>query len=430
MLAMAQINYIRIASDMEDESYSKIARDLGIDRRTVKKYAELEDYSPKITPKRNRKAPVMDPVKPIIDDILIKDKKAPKKQRHTAKRIHQRLVDEHNFKGSYSSVKKYVRKAKRKLYDNSQAAIPLKHPGGEAQCDFGDLIVNHQGIEKKAHMLILSFPYSNAAFVQIFWGENRECLLEGLSNIFEFINGVPNKIWFDNLTAAVGKISRNGNRVFTEAFRRFAAHYRFEPVFCNRGKGNEKGNVERKVGYIRQNFFVPVPEFDDLKEFNQLLLVKALEDIKRKHYDKRTLINDLYEHDKIKFMQLPAKRYDNYRLAKYKTNKYGYLRVDTNIYTTSPEVANQEVWVKFKSCSIEILNESYELIVKHPRLYGKHLKSQIWEPYLDEFIKKPKAICYTHFFDELPAGWQKLIENSSDKKTALGLLNNYIQDGY
>jgi len=134
MLAMAQINYIRIASDMEDESYSKIARDLGIDRRTVKKYAELEDYSPKITPKRNRKAPVMDPVKTIIDDILITDKKAPKKQRHTAKRIHQRLIDEHNFKGSYSSVKKYVRKAKKKLYDNTQAAIPLKHTGSEAQC--------------------------------------------------------------------------------------------------------------------------------------------------------------------------------------------------------------------------------------------------------------------------------------------------------
>ena len=430
MLAMAQINYIRIASDMKDESYSKIARDLGIDRRTVKKYAELEDYSPKITPKRNRKAPVMDPVKTIIDDILITDKKAPKKQRHTAKRIHQRLIDEHNFQGSYSSVKKYVRKAKKKLYDNSQAAIPLKHTGGEAQCDFGELTIRHQGIDKKAHMLILSFPYSNAAFVQLFWGQNRECLLEGLTTIFEFINGVPNKIWFDNLTAAVSKVSRNGNRIFTESFRRFAAHYRFEPVFCNPGQGNEKGNVEKKVGYIRKNFFVPVPEFDNLEEFNQLLLVKSLKDMNRKHYDKKILITDLFKQEKFQFMQLPAKRYDNYRLEKHKTNKYAYVRVDKNIYTTSPEVANQEVWVKLKTFSIEILNENYELIVKHPRLYGNHLKSQIWEPYLDEFIKKPKAICYTHFFDELPAGWKKLIENSSDKRTALGLLNDYIQDGY
>jgi len=427
---MAQINYIRIASDMKDESYSKIARDLGIDRRTVKRYAELDDYSPKITPKRNRKAPVMDPVKPIIDEILIIDKKAPKKQRHTAKRIYQRLIDEHSFNGCYSSVKKYVRKAKRKLYDKSQAAIPLKHPGGEAQCDFGELTINHQGIDKKAHMLILSFPYSNAAFVQLFWGQNRECLLEGLSNIFEFINGVPNKIWFDNLTAAVSKVSRNGNRIFTESFRRFTAHYRFEPVFCNPGQGNEKGNVEKKVGYIRQNFFVPIPELDNLKEFNQLLLVKSLKDTNRKHYDKKLLIKELFKQEKYQFMQLPAKRYDNYRLEKHKTNKYGYVRVDKNIYTTSPVVAQQEVWIKLKTFQIEILNESYDLIVKHPRLYGNHLKSQIWEPYLNEFIKKPKAICYTHFFDELPKGWQQLIKNSTDKRQALGLLTDYIQDGY
>ncbi|MCK8825940.1 IS21 family transposase [Fuchsiella alkaliacetigena] len=271
MLAMAQINYIRVASDMEDKSYNQIAKELDIDRRTVKKYAEMENLSQRLTT-RERKAPVMDPVKPIIDKILIEDKKNPRKLRHTAKRIYERLVEEHKFKGSYSSVKKYVKVKKEEIYGNNKSALPLKHPGGEAQADFGEVLVRYQGEERKGHYLVLSFPFSNASFVQLFWSENQDCLIEGLINIFESIGGVPNKIWFDNSKAAVTKIHPDGSRSFTESFRRFAAHYRFKPVFCNPGKGNEKGNVENKICYVRRNFFVPIVQFEDLNKFNKELL--------------------------------------------------------------------------------------------------------------------------------------------------------------
>lgn len=428
MLAMAQINYIKYATDIEGKNYSQVAREMGVDRRTVKKYADKEDFSPKIT-SRKRKAPVMDPVKPLIDKWLQEDQKRPKKQRHTAVRIHERLVEEHDFKGSYSSVKLYVRQKKKKLYKNNKAAMPLKHPGGEAQADFGQVYVIYQGTKRKAHYLILSFPFSNAAFVQLHWGENQECLIQGLIDIFQEINNVPAKIWFDNLSAAVTKINTDGSRNFTESFRKFAAHYRFKPVFYNPNRGNEKGNVENKVGYIRKNWFVPLPKFDNLEVFNRKLLKKSWEDIDRKHYEKNILIKKLFNIEK-KLLQLPSKPYDNFRLISLKTNKYGYVRVDNNLYTSSPEVAGKGVWAKIKYNEIEILDNNYKHIVTHDRLYARGDKSEKWLPYLSFLTKRPKAIKYTDFYQKLPETWQEYINQSNDSSKALGKIYSFLKREY
>ena len=140
--------------------------------------------------------------------------------------------------------------------------IPLIHYPGEAQADFGtaDFYENGRYVEKGKY-LVVSFPHSNGGYLQLNYGENLECLLEGLQNIFRYVGGVPTEIWFDNTTTIVTHIIKGGGRDITERFRLFAEHYRFKPVFMNPDSGNEKGNVENKVGYLRRNELVPVPRF-------------------------------------------------------------------------------------------------------------------------------------------------------------------------
>ncbi len=173
----------------------------------------------------------------------------------SAKRVYDRLVTEHGFTGSDRTVRHYIakRKAEMKL-KKTETHLRLEHPGGEAQVDFGTFqaIISGQVVERK--MLVLAYPYSNKAYVFVTPSENMECCLEGLKNLFEMSGGVPTKIWFDNLSAAVISVLKEGKRITTEGFNRFVLHYRFDPVFCNPGKGNEKGAVENKIGYTRRNW--------------------------------------------------------------------------------------------------------------------------------------------------------------------------------
>jgi transposase len=128
MLAVAEINYIRHEAVKKDSSYSEIAKRIGRDPRTVKKYAEKEDFSPEVKGKQNRPSPVMDSVKHIVDEWILEDLKQKKKFRRTAKRIWEQLKDEFDFKGSDRTVRNYVSNRKKELLNESnQAALPLEY---------------------------------------------------------------------------------------------------------------------------------------------------------------------------------------------------------------------------------------------------------------------------------------------------------------
>ena len=167
-------------------------------------------------------------------------------------------------------MKRYVRKKKQQMQAQYAGHVPLEHAAGNAQVDFGELqyIDAEQNI-RKAYELILSFEYSDKAYVQVFPSQNQECLLEGLQRIFQKIGGTPARIRFDNMTTAVAQIKDGRERVLAEGFERFKLHYRFQADFCNPASGNEKGNVENKVGYIRRNFFVPMPVIPDFNAYNE-----------------------------------------------------------------------------------------------------------------------------------------------------------------
>ncbi|MCW3491722.1 IS21 family transposase, partial [Dethiobacter alkaliphilus] len=248
--------------------------------------------------------------KSVIDEWLYEDKKARRKQRHTAKRIYDRLKDPkegiRGFDCSYRTVAGYVAVKRKEIFGKEKSAyIPLRHIPGEAQVDFGesDFYLNSQLFSGKH--LNLSFPHSNQGYVQLFKGENQQCLFEGLLAIFTHIGGVPSRLWFDNTSTIVTKILKNGGRNLTDDFLRFMEHYRFEAAFCNAHSGHEKGNVEGKVGYHRRNLLVPVPRIENLQDFNQELLSRCDADAQREHYRKDAAINELYQEDCKALLPLP-----------------------------------------------------------------------------------------------------------------------------
>ncbi|MED1721163.1 IS21 family transposase [Brevibacillus parabrevis] len=291
---MAQIEYIKHLREKEVCSIKEIADKLEINWRTARKFADRLDWNKNQLPRRKH-YPVMAPFIEIVDAWLTEDQAMPRKQRHTAKRIYDRLVQEHGYTGSDRTVRDYVSKRRKELKLQEMGSyIKLEHPGGEAQVDFGKVKAVVKGKEQELHLLVVSFPYSNAAFPIILPSENTECFLEGLKRVFERIGGVPRTLWFDNLSAAVVSIQSNGQRVVTDAFQRFMLHYRFESTFCNPGKGNEKGHVENKVGYSRRNWCVPMPFVSSLEELQQTLDQQAEQDLHRPHYEKGTWMNQLW----------------------------------------------------------------------------------------------------------------------------------------
>src|SRR5699024_8499132 len=201
-------------------------------------------------------------------------------------------------------------------------------PPAEAQVDFGITEAVHDGKLKDIHCLIMSFPYSNGGFAVPLPAENQECFLEGLKTLFKQAGFVPRTLRLDNLSAAVVKArGRHNEAIFTEAFLRFENHYGFESQACNPAKGNEKGHVENKVGYVRYNFFTPSPVIQDLAHLRELLLEQCKEDHQRNHYKKDILIADLLREEKKFGLALPEANYPVFKEKLATANKYGEVMI-------------------------------------------------------------------------------------------------------
>ncbi|MFS0614224.1 IS21 family transposase [Lederbergia ruris] len=430
MLVVAEIDYIRHEVNKKDCSYSDVAKRMGRDPRTAKKYAEKEDLSPEIKQKRNRPSPVMDPVKDIVDQWLQEDLKQKKKFRRTAKRIWIQLREEYGFQGSDRTIRNYVSRRKKELLnEGNQAALPLEDKPGAAQVDFGEAPFEYQGEKITLPYLVLSYPNSNAFYFQVFPSQNKECFLEGMKRIFHHMGTVPKTIRFDNLSAAVKKILPNGERQLTEEFQNFVLHYGFECEFCNPNSGNEKGHVESMVKYVRNNFLLPGLHVMGLDQLHESLWEKAENDRERNHYEKEVLISALFEEDQNASLVLPSKEYQCVRYETVKADKYGYIKVDKNLYSTSPRFALNKVQIRISYNKIDILTEDHQLVVSHSRLYGQYRKSMKWQPYLNLMAKRPLALKYTSFYDQLPKEWQEYFKacTTTEKQDALKLLATVLK---
>ena len=408
MLTVTEMHQIRKLYFNEGQSITQIARQTGRDRKTIRLYLEKEDWNPAPPPAEpEMDFPKLSPFKAIIDAWLNEDKKAKRKQRHTAKRIFHRLEEEYEgkFNCSYRTVAAYVARAKEELYGQRSGYLPLEHRPGEAQGDFGEAQFFEGDQLYRGKYFNLSFPYSNQGYLQLFPGENQECLFEGLLAIFTHIGGVPQKIWFDNTKTIVTKVIKGGGRLLTEEFLRFQEHYRFETVFCNVEAGHEKGNVESKVGYHRRNLLVPVPRFTDLARYNQELLAKCDQDGAREHYRKEATIAQLYAADKAALLALPAVPLDVSRYLTVRTNGYGrfYLENGLHEYSVSPQYAESRVRVKITAREVLPLDKTGQVIVRHHRLYGSQKQQSMqWLPYLTQLSRNPNALKYSGIYPLLP----------------------------
>jgi len=424
MLTMTDIKYIKDLFEKKGASLREIARITGYNFRTVQKYVDQDNWSKPIIIRT--RAALIDRFKADIDGWLEEDLNAPRKQRRTAKKIFQELQQLYGtgFDLSYRTIARYVAKKKKALYQNDEGYIPLEHPAGEAQVDFGEAVFVENGIKYEGYYVTMSFPFSNVGYIQIFKGANIECLLQGMKDIFEYIGYVPICIWFDNDATIVKKILAYGERKVTEAFARFRMHFGFESNFCNPDSGHEKGHVENKVGYCRRNMLVPVPRFRDLREFNRQLLVECDKDMNRLHYKQDVLISDLFQEDKKKMKTLPKAEFEIYRLEKAKADKYGKVNFDKKKYSCSPQYAQHELMIKADAFSVLIMDEQYNIIQTHDRLYGQEKESMKWGPYLELMSRRPAALKYTGFFRELPQTLREYLAacDYEQKKGALRLL--------
>jgi len=432
VLNMAQIHYIKDLYENEDLSLREIARRTHHSFATVQKYAYKEDWSENSLPNIDPESyPILGKYIPVIDEWLEADRKIPRKQRHTAMRVYTRLRDEYGYTGSYCSVRRYVRKKRYVMKSSQTGYLPIDHPLGWGQVDFGEFMYyDGRGEEQNGYALTISFPYSNMGYTQAFPSQNQECLLEGMKRIFEHIGGVPPRLRFDNMSTAVAQILKDGERTLTDGFSRFMLHYRFQADFCNPASGNEKGNVENKVGYSRRNAFVPVPTITSFDEFNENLWEWCEKDGDRPHYIHETRIKDLWQEDKTELLELPAYPFPVFRYSALAVNKNGFATVDTNRYSLSPALAGETVQAKIFFDHIEFYHD-HQLIAQFRRSYGYKQEVYDWTQYVSVLCRKPGAIEHTRFFQYMPEQWRSYLASSQGKerRSALQLLEEMVKDG-
>lgn len=423
MLTMDQIHDIRFRFYEKGENVSQIAEAKHLDWRTVRKYIDQNDFnSPKPKLAVDKKfCPKLDPYKAVIDEWLTADKAAPRKQRHTAKRVFHRLLAEvPDFDCSYRTVATYYAVKHREIFkQNKNAYLPLVHQPGEAQVDFGTAEFYENGRKLTGKYLEVSFPYSNKGYLQLFYGENMECLLEGLDAIFRHIGCVPQELWFDNTKVIVTTIIRDGGRKLTDKFERFREHYRFKSVFMNPGAGHEKGNVESKVGYQRRNFMVPVPHFLSLSDYNRHLLLECEKDAQREHYRYNETIEERFQADLKASHELPTIAFDLTDQQTLKTDNWAkvYLNKRNHAYSVAPKYAQCPVHLILTSSMVIIKDENFREIVRHRRLYGDTRQEQMdWLPYLKQLSLRPRALKYSGIYEMMPESMQTYLATCSSSE--------------
>ncbi|MBT3370773.1 MAG: IS21 family transposase, partial [Rhodospirillaceae bacterium] len=357
---------VRLACHVEGLSEREAARRFGIARETVRKmlrHSEPPGYRRKKTPAR----PKLDPYVGIIDGYLNEDRENHRKQHHTAKRILARLREEHGFDGGYTIVKDYVREHRRR---RREMFVPLSHPPGHAQADFGEADVIIAGVKWRAHFFVMDIPHSDACFVVAYPAATTEAWLDGHNRAFAFFGGVPQSILYDNDRSLVARILPDGTRQRTRSFSGLQSHYLFEDRYGRPGKGNDKGKVEGLVGYARRNFMSPPPRFESWDAFNAYLEAQCCKrqvDVLRGH---RETIGERLKDDLEAFMPLPPAPFDACDKLGTRANSRSLVRYRTNDYSVPVAYGHQEVWVRGYVHEV-VIGCGSEIIARHPRSYDR-----------------------------------------------------------
>ena len=383
---MKQWNEIRHKVLVEMVSKRQIRRDYRIGSETLEKIlanAEPPGYR-KSAP---RPKPKLGEFIAVVDQILIDDRDAPVKQRHTAKRIFERLRDEHGYEGCESQVRAAV--AERRLHAR-EVFVPLSQPPGEAQFDFGEATVIISGDRVKAALSVMTLPYSDVFDVNAYPRECTETFQHSHATGFERFGGVPTKVAYDNTSIAVKKVLLGPERELTRAFLALKSHYLFDHRFCRVARGNEKGHVENLVGYGRRNFLVPVPSFESFEELNEHLHDACTRDLERSVRGKHGSKLERFAEDQAAMLALPQEAFEARRIEQRRASSLSLVRFDRNDYSVPTAYAHHELTVIGGVDEIRVTSAD-ELIATHERHWGREHVSYDPVHYLALLERKPGA---------------------------------------
>ena len=358
--------HVRRYVAVDHHSQREAARHFGISRDMVAKM--LENAQP---PGYRRTAPV---VRPKLDrfmgwisEILKTDQVKHRKQRHTAQRIFERLRDEHGYTGGSTVIKDVVRDHERR---HREMFVPLVHPPGHAQVDFGEAVVVVGGVEQKGHFLAMDLPHSDAPFVMIFPKETTEAFCLGHTDAFAWFGGVPQSIFSDNTSIAVARILETGERIRTQVFGQLLSHYLFRDRFARVGKGNDKGNVEGLVKYTQRTILTPIPQAADWESLNRQVRERCLRRRDEHVRGAEGTIGERMAADVAALLPLPAAPFDCCRLVPGRVSSQSLVRFRTNDYSVPVAFGHRAVLVKAYVHMVVICSGA-EVIARHARSYER-----------------------------------------------------------
>jgi transposase len=371
----------------EGMSQREAARHFNISRDSVAKMLAFS-VPPGYRRQKPIKRPKLDGFTEIIDAWLDGDRDVRRNQRHTAKRVFDRLRAEHGFTGGYTIIKDYLRERERR---GREMFVPLAHPPGHAQADFGEAIVIIGGVEQKAHFFVMDLPHSDACFVRAYPAATAEAWMDGHVHAFAFFGGVPVSILYDNDRCLVSKILPDGTRKRATLFSALQSHYLFRDRYGRPGKGNDKGSVEGLVGYARRNFMVPIPRFASWEAFNAYLEARCRErqaEILRGH---KATIGERMQQDLAAMKPLPAAAFEACDQTTGRVSSQSLVRYDTNDYSVPVAYGHQDVWVRGYVDEV-VIGCRGEVIARHPRCYAR--EDVVFDPlhYLPLIERKPNAL--------------------------------------
>ena len=407
------------------------AKRLGISRNTVKKYWEgnavpwdRKEYS------RDPAVMTTDVVQFITSCLDEDDRERVKKQRHTARRIYQRLVEEYGFTGSESSVRNVVHdmRAARK---ETKVFVPLKFAPGEAvQIDWGEATVYMNGEKLVINLFCARLCHSCAPYVIAYKRQNLESFLDAIIRTFQYYGGVPRRVIFDNARVAV-KSGFGAHAAAQDDYNQLSAHYGFEPVFCNPASGNEKGLVENLVGYIRRNVCVPLPKVKNLEELNGKLLEKCVHYLDHKVDSRPAPVGVMLEQDRQCLQMLPHYTPDVSKRAYPIVSRYSTVLFETNSYSVPCRHTGKNATLKAYPNHIEIWIAG-SLVAHHERLFGRKGESLDLQHYLPILAQKGRAIRYARpVQNTVPAEFLNWLEGQDlTAKEMVELLGQCSEVGY
>ncbi|MBE3088505.1 MAG: IS21 family transposase [Chloroflexi bacterium] len=407
MLKMVKIEDIRKKHLMQGWSIRRIARELNVSRQVIRKALQSAEI-PAYQPGRRNPSPILAPFLPLIERWLEDDEKAPRKQRHTARRIYHRLVDEAGFRGSEPTVRRAVARLKDR---QREAFIPLTADWGEvAEVDWGQATIFYGQDPVVLWLFCLKLRRSGVPFVRAYWKDNLESFLDAQVEAFAWLGGVPRVMRYDNLSSAVTRVLLGPLREVNSHFSSLRAHYLFDSLFCRPGKGNEKGSVENLVGTVRRNALTPVPQVCSLEELNVLLLDWCEEEKGKRQRD--------WLEERAALRPLPPYPFRPAIPHPRQVNGMSLVCFEGNRYSVPCRLVHRPVLLWAFHDHLEIFAQE-ECVAVHPRSRGRGTISCAFPHILPAIRRKPRSVLHAQAVRDLPEPFQRA-RRQLEKESPLG----------